>query len=148
MTKNGREYPERPIVGVGGIVISSGRVLLVRRANAPHAGEWSIPGGAVEPGEPLAAAVCRELAEETGTTVQVLEIVEIFERIELDASGKPRFHFVVLDYLCELLNGEPKAGSDVSEVAWATESELAKYSLTAAALQAIRKAFAAVRRQE
>lgn len=148
MAKSGREYPERPIVGVGGIVISRGRALLVRRANAPHAGEWSIPGGAVEAGEPLAAAVCRELAEETGTNVRVLDVVEVFERIELDASGKPRFHFVVLDYLCELLDGEPKAGSDVSEIAWATESELAKYSLAGAALQAIRKAFAAMRRQQ
>lgn len=143
MPPSGREYPERPVVGVGGIVISEGRVLLVRRANAPRAGEWSIPGGAVEPGEPLAAAVRRELAEETGLHVRMLAVIEVFERIDLDSAGKPRFHFVVLDYLCELLGGEPRAASDVSELAWAAESELAKFDLAPAALEAVRKAFRA-----
>ncbi|HWG57434.1 MAG TPA: NUDIX hydrolase [Candidatus Acidoferrales bacterium] len=143
MPAKGREYPERPVVGVGGIVISSGRVLLVRRVNAPLAGDWSIPGGAVEPGEPLAAAVRRELAEETGTDVRVLSVVEVFERIDLDAAGKPRFHFVVLDYLCELLGGEPRAGSDVGEIAWASQADLRKFALAPAALEAIRKAFLA-----
>lgn len=143
MPPSGREYPERPVVGVGGIVISDGRVLLVRRAQAPRAGEWSIPGGAVEPGEPLAAAVRRELAEETGLDVRVLTVIEVFERIDLDSAGKPRFHFVVLDYLCELLGGEPRAASDVSELAWAAESELAKFGLAPAALEAIHKAFSA-----
>lgn len=145
MPTTGREYPQHPIVGVGGIVIHAGRTLLVRRANAPHAGEWSIPGGAVEPGEPLVAAVRRELAEETCAEVGVLDLIEVFERIDLDPAGKTRFHFVVLDYLCEFLGGEPRAASDVSEIAWAAESELEKFALAPAALQAIRKAFAAPR---
>src|SRR4051794_39320531 len=81
-----REYPEHPLVGVGGIVISDGRVLLVRRGTEPGYGEWTIPGGLLEPGETLLEAVVSELREETGVTVRVLDLVEAVERIFFDAS--------------------------------------------------------------
>jgi 8-oxo-dGTP diphosphatase len=136
-----REYPERPMVGVGGVVISNDRALLIRRDAAPLKGEWSIPGGMLELGETLVEGVQRELAEETSLAVRVLELIEVFERIELDTAGNPRYHFVVLDYLCELLGGEAKAGSDVSDVAWAEPSELPEYDLTEAATRVIQKAF-------
>ena len=136
-----RAYPERPIVGVGGVIISDGRALLVRRAAPPLLGEWSIPGGMLEVGETLIEGVRRELREETGMDVQVLDLLDVFERINLDASGKPQYHFVVVDYLCRALRGDARAGSDVSEVAWAVPSELEKYSVTKTATRVILKAF-------
>lgn len=136
-----REYPERPIVGVGGVVISDGRVLLVRRAGPPLQGRWSIPGGILEVGETLIEGVRRELAEETGIDVRVRTLVEVFERIDRDASGRLQYHFVVMDYLCEAARGTARAGSDVTEVAWAAPGELEKYALTEIASRVILKAF-------
>lgn len=141
-----REYPTRPVIGVGGVVISRGRALLVRRGHPPLEGQWSIPGGALEPGETVAEGVRRELAEETGIAVRVLGLIDVFERIELDRRGKARYHFVVLDYLCEAIEGHPRAGSDVSAVAWARTSEFERYSLTPAATRVIQKAIRMARR--
>ncbi len=140
-----REYPSRPVVGVGGVVISDGRALLIRRGAPPLEGRWSIPGGMLETGETLLEGVRRELAEETGLEVRVGELIEVFERISLDAAGKTKYHFVVLDYLCEAVAGKARAGSDVTDVAWATPSELAEYSLTETATRVIEKAFEMVR---
>jgi 8-oxo-dGTP diphosphatase len=136
-----REYPDRPMVGVGGVVISDGRALLIRRGSPPLERQWSIPGGMLEVGETLLDGVRRELAEETGIEVRVLDLIEVFERITLDGEGKARYHFVVLDYLCERVRGEPRAGSDVTDVAWATPEELGPYSLTETATRVILKAF-------
>ena len=136
-----REYPERPIIGVGGVVISQGRVLLIRRGSPPLQGQWSIPGGTLEVGETLVEGVRRELAEETGIDVRVRALIDVFERIDRGPSGKPQYHFVVLDYLCEAVQGTARAGSDVTEVAWAAPPELEKYSLTEIAGRVIRKAF-------
>ncbi|HWY27026.1 MAG TPA: NUDIX hydrolase [Candidatus Angelobacter sp.] len=141
MTTSRREYPERPIVGVGGVVISEGRTLLIRRGHPPLEGEWSIPGGTLEVGETLHEGVRRELSEETGCQVRVLDLVEVFERIFQDASGRVQYHFVIMDYLCELVDGEVRAGGDVIDVAWSAESDLAKYALTPTAARVIRKAF-------
>jgi 8-oxo-dGTP diphosphatase len=140
MTRN-REYPDRPVVGVGGVVISDGRALLVRRGAPPLEGQWSIPGGMLEAGETLLLGVRRELLEETGIEVKVLELIEVFERIHLDGEGKARYHYVVLDYLCEAIRGEARAGSDVTEVAWAAPAELAQYGLTETATRVVLKAF-------
>jgi 8-oxo-dGTP diphosphatase len=140
MTRN-REYPDRPVVGVGGVVISEGRALLVRRGSPPLEGQWSIPGGMLESGETLLLGVRRELLEETGIEVKVLELIEVFERINLDGEGKARYHYVVLDYLCDAVRGEARAGSDVTEVAWATPAELAQYALTETATRVVLKAF-------
>ena len=136
-----REYPERPIVGVGGVVITDERALLIRRAHPPLEGQWSIPGGTLEVGETLVEGVHRELAEETGLEVRVLDIIEVFERISRDEGSRTQYHFVILDYLCELASGEPRAGSDVTDVEWCREDELGKYSLTPTATRVIRKAF-------
>ncbi len=83
-----REYPERPLVGVGGVVIDNGRALLIRRASEPLRGEWSIPGGMLELGETLEQGVARELLEETGLQVRVLELIEVFDRIVYAPNGE------------------------------------------------------------
>ena len=152
-----REYPDQPVVGVGGVVIREGRALLIRRGSEPLKGKWSIPGGTLEVGETLVEGVVRELREETGLEVRVLELIEVFERIffdDRDGSGpesgpgparKPRYHFVILDYLCEAVGGTPRAGGDVTEIAFAREEELGQYSLTTAATRVVRKAFAMAR---
>ncbi len=144
-----REYPDRPVVGVGGVIIDEGRALLIRRGSEPLRGEWSIPGGTLELGETLAEGVARELLEETGLVVRVLGQIEVFERIYTEKSGgagkkkkHPRFHYVIIDYFCERVSGEPRAGSDVTDVAYAREDELDKFHLTETALRILRKAFA------
>ena len=143
-----REYPNRPIVGVGGVIISDGSVLLVRRGSAPSLNRWSIPGGMLEAGETLVEGVRREIAEETGLDVRVAAFLEVFERIDLDTAGKARHHYVVLDYLCERLSGEARAGSDVNEVAWVLHDRLEPYALTDAATGVIRKAFDIAEKKE
>lgn len=138
---NRREYPERPVVGVGGVVIAHGRALLIKRGHPPLEGEWSIPGGTLELGETLLEGVERELLEETSVEVRVVELIEVFERVFRNTHGRVQYHFVILDYLCELTGGEARAGSDVTDVAWATENELERYSLTPTATRVIRRAF-------
>jgi ADP-ribose pyrophosphatase YjhB (NUDIX family) len=144
-----REYPEKPVVGIGGVIIDQGRALLIRRGSEPLRGEWSIPGGTLEIGETLEEGVARELLEETGIEVRVLEMIEVFDRIYLEngATGaqdrqRPRFHYVIVDYLCERVGGEPHAGSDVTDVAFAREDELNKFHLTETATRVLKKAFA------
>ena len=137
------------MVGVGGVIIHEGRALLIRRGSEPLRGEWSIPGGTLELGETLAEGVARELREETGVEVRVLGQIEVFERIFTEKSDgktkkkkRPRYHFVIVDYLCERISGKARAGSDVTDVAYAREEELEKFHLTETALRVIRKAFA------
>ena len=151
-----REYPEKPIIGIGGVVIEDGRALLIRRGSEPLLGQWSIPGGTLELGETLIEGTERELREETGLTVKVLEMIEVFERINfgsgadetwktLEEKRRPRFHFVIVDYLCERISGVPIAGGDVTDVAWADENNLEKFALTPTATRVIRKAFSLAR---
>lgn len=144
-----REYPERPVVGVGGIIIDKGRTVLIRRGSEPLLGEWSIPGGSLEIGETLEEGVRRELLEETGIEVRVLELIEVFDRIysgnEAASSQnkkRPRFHYVIVDYLCESVGGEPRASSDVTDLVFAREEELPQYHLTQTATRILKKAFA------
>src|SRR5258707_15688937 len=121
-----REYPERPLVGVGGVIIDQGRALLIRRGSEPLLGEWSIPGGTLELGETLEEGVARELLEETGLTVRVIELIEVFDRIYVESTagaeeGKkgPRFHYVIVDYLCERIGGEAGGGAGGADGAFA-----------------------------
>jgi 8-oxo-dGTP diphosphatase len=136
-----REYPDRPLLGVGGVIIHEGRVLLVRRASAPLKGEWSIPGGLVELGEKLVDAVKREIHEETGLLIEPGEVLELFDSIWRDAEGRCQYHYVLVDYLCQFTGGELQAATDVSDVRWATEPELASFNLRPATESVIRKGF-------
>lgn len=144
-----REYPDRPVIGVGGVIIDGGRTVLIRRGTEPLLGQWSIPGGSLELGETLEEAVHRELREETGLEVRVLELIELFDRIYFEngvtpsqGHKKPRYHYVIADYLCKLVGGEARAGSDVTDLAFAREDELGKFYLTTKATSVLEKAFA------
>ena len=136
-----RQYPERPIVGVGAVVVRDGQVLLVKRRYEPLAGRWSLPGGMVEVGETLEQAVIREMHEETGLTVAVGPVIEVFDRIMRDAEQRVQYHFVLVDYLCWPDGGTLTAGSDVDDARFVDPGELAPFELTDKAQQVIGRAF-------
>jgi 8-oxo-dGTP diphosphatase len=137
-----REYPDRPIVGVGAVIVDHGRVLLVKRGSPPLLGEWSLPGGVVELGETLRAAAEREAREETGLMVKAGEVLEVLDRIVPGKDGAPQYHYVLIDFLCTVHGGKLRAGSDAGDVCWVRENELGKFKLEQPAVEVIRKAFA------
>ena len=96
---------------MGGVLIHEGKVLLIRRGKEPLRGRWVVPGGTVELGETLEEALVREMREETGLTIEPVELVTVFDRIQRE-SGKVVYHYVIADYLCRYLGGEARAGSD------------------------------------
>jgi 8-oxo-dGTP diphosphatase len=135
-----RTYPDRPYVGVGAVIVHEGRVVLVKRRYEPLAGQWSIPGGAVEIGETLETCVAREMLEETGFEVEVGPVIEVLDRITHDDSSRVIYHFVLVDYLCWPIGGELRAGTDVAEAVLVDPSELSEYALTDKALAVVERA--------
>ena len=139
--RGGREYPTRPIVGVGAVVLDPSRgVLLIKRRFEPLAGHWSLPGGTQHVGEPLDVAVAREVLEETGLVIEVGPLIEVFDRILTDEAGEVRFHYVIADYLCRPREGRLAPGSDVSEATFVPVDALGPYRLTEKAASVIRRA--------
>lgn len=136
-----RDYPDRPIVGVGAVIVDDGRVVLIKRGSPPLLGEWSLPGGVVELGETLRAAAEREAREETGLVVKAGDVLEVLDRIVPGEEGVPRYHYVLIDFLCTVQAGELRAGGDAADVAWASADELSEYRLEKPAMQVIKKAF-------
>ena len=141
-TPSWRRYPERPVVGVGAVVVHDGRVVLIKRRFEPLAGQWSLPGGTLELGETLTAGVAREIYEETGLEVDVGPVVEVFDRILLDPDKRVRYHFVLIDYLCTPIGGTLRAGSDVADAVWADPAEIVTYRMTAKAVSVVERALA------
>jgi 8-oxo-dGTP diphosphatase len=135
-----RDYPDRPIVGVGAVIVIDGKVVLIRRRFEPLKGQWSLPGGAVELGETLEASVAREMQEETGLEVQVGPVIEVFDRITIDDDRRVQYHYVLVDYLCWRIAGELCAGSDVDDVALVEPSALEPFQLTTKATAVIERA--------
>ena len=125
-----RQYPERPIVGVGAVIVQDGRVLLVKRRHEPLAGRWSLPGGTLELGETLEAGLVREMREETSLDVRVGPVIEVFDRIMLDEEKRVQYHFVLVDYLCWPAGGTLAAGSDVAAAVFVDPADLARFDLT------------------
>ena len=123
MTKD-REYPDHPIVGVGAVVVVKGKVLLAQRGSEPGYGTWSIPGGIVELGETVRDAVVREVREETNLDVEPGPVIEVLDRIIFDSQGRPRYHYVLVDFLCTAVNGTPRAGSDTLAIRLLDEDEV------------------------
>ncbi len=135
-----REYPDRPIVGVGAVIVQDGRVLLVRRGNEPLRNQWSIPGGVLEIGETLRAGAAREALEETSLVVEPGPVLDAVDSIFRDSDGRPQYHYVLVDLLCRVVSGEVQAGTDVSEAQWFTAAELDGLAITEPALSILRKA--------
>jgi 8-oxo-dGTP diphosphatase len=133
--------PDRPTVGVGAVLVHDGKVLLIRRGKEPLRGRWVVPGGTVELGETLEAALVREMLEETGLAVAPIEVLTVFDQIRED-DGEVSYHFVIVDYLCRYQGGEARAGSDAEALAWAGPDELTAYDLPAKALEVVRDGFA------
>jgi ADP-ribose pyrophosphatase YjhB (NUDIX family) len=135
-----REYPEHPVVGVGGVVVRNGRALIVKRAHEPRKGEWSLPGGLLELGESLQDAVRREIKEETTLDVTVGPILETFDRVHRDDQGRIRYHFVIVDFVCWPDAGsEAMPASDADGVAWVSSKEIDDYKVNAHAKAVIEK---------
>jgi ADP-ribose pyrophosphatase YjhB (NUDIX family) len=132
-----RQYPARPIVGIGIVVLKPGAVLLVRRGKPPNMGAWSLPGGAQEVGETAEEAARRELLEETGITVGPLTLAANVDTIRRDAAGRVQYHYTIIDFAAAWLDGEPVAGTDVSEAIWAPFDGLDAYALWTEAIRVI-----------
>jgi len=128
---------KRPVLAASGLVVHAGNVLLVRRAYPPYEGKWALPGGAVEFWERLEEAVKREVLEETGVEVKPLKVHGIYE-IMVEEKGR-KYHFVVLCFLCDYLRGEPKPGTDASEVKWFGLGEVLSAELTPSTAKAIKE---------
>ncbi len=139
-----REYPERPFVGVGAIIVEKGRVALIRRGKPPLEGEWSIPGGAMELGETIREAVIRESQEETGLEVEPCDLLGVFDRLVKDPDGRVLYHYALVDFLCRSKGGQLTASGDAADAKWFKLEEIAGLRLpddTAAVIrQGIRKA--------
>ena len=134
-----REYPSRPIPAVASTVIEKNRILLVRRANEPSKGLWGLPGGVVELGETLAQAVVREVKEETGIDVEIINFLDVLDSINRDDDGRIRFHYVIFECLAKPINGEIQAAADASEALWVSIDELDKIEINPFTLQFIKK---------
>ncbi len=139
-----RQYPERPVLGVGALIFDGDRVLLVERGKEPLKGWWSLPGGGVETGERLEAAIQREVREETGLEVEVVKVATIFERLMPDAEGRCEYHYVLIDYECRITGGTLEAGDDSAAVAWFPLDELKEIKLTEGTREVIER-YAATR---
>ena len=122
-----REYPSTPLVGVGAVIVQHGRVLLIRRGSEPLKGHWTLPGGMLEVGESLIDGVIREVSEETGLRVEVLELVELLDRIHRH-ENRVRFHYVIADYLCRVTGGQLRAASDADAARWVERAEWNSHS--------------------
>jgi ADP-ribose pyrophosphatase YjhB (NUDIX family) len=130
---------------VGALIYSGEQILLVQRGKEPLAGYWSLPGGAVEAGERLSEALLREVREETGLEVRVVRFGEIFERIMTDDAGRVEYHYVLIDYVCEVIGGDLKAGSDSADVRWFSPEEWKQVPVTSGTIEVIERCRTGVR---
>jgi ADP-ribose pyrophosphatase YjhB (NUDIX family) len=135
-----REYPDRPVVGVGAIVWRGERVLLIRRGRPPRLGQWSLPGGAQQLGETLEAAIRREVREETGLELASVTFLTTVDLIDRDAEGLVRYHYTLLDFTADAAGGDPIAGDDAADVAWFEPGELVGLGLWSETVRVIEAA--------
>ncbi len=126
-----RLYPDQPIVGIGAVIIQDGKIVLIKRGNEPSKGKWTIPGGLVELGESLEAAVIRETKEEVCLDVDNPSLIGVVDNVDLDEQGKVKYHYVIIDYLVHVIAGNIQAASDAAELRWVPFDEVESYNLTA-----------------
>jgi ADP-ribose pyrophosphatase len=133
------EYPDRPRVAVGAVVIHDRRVLLVKRGKPPACGQWAIPGGSVQLGETLRAAAEREILEETGVRVRATGVVYTFEHIGRDENGRPRFHYVIVDLAADYVGGVPVGRDDAMDARWVSAVEMDSLQVNPNTLELLRR---------
>ena len=126
-----RLYPDQPVLGVGAVVIKEKQILLIKRANEPSKGKWTIPGGLVELAESPELAVIRETKEEIGLEVNDPEVIDVVSNVNFDEDHKVKYHYIIVDYLVHVKSGIAQALSDAEELRWVPFDEVEKYELTA-----------------
>jgi ADP-ribose pyrophosphatase YjhB (NUDIX family) len=136
-----RRYPDAPLVGVGAIIFRADQVLLIQRGREPSLGRWSVPGGLVEVGESLLDAVKREVMEEVNLEVDVKDVVAVLDRVIKDEGGRVEYHYILVDFLCESVEGNPAPASDVLDCRFFPLNDLPRQSMTAGTEQVIHRAF-------
>ena len=135
-----REYPDRPVCGVGVVCFKDDQVLLVKRAKPPITWEWSIPGGGQELGETTGEAALRELKEETGVDARLIGLIDVIDTVRKDEEGRIQFHYTLVDFAAEWLAGEPVADDDVSDARWAPLADIDDQGLWSETIRIIRAA--------
>jgi 8-oxo-dGTP diphosphatase len=130
--KEGRRYPDRPIVGVLAVVLRGDRALVVRRSNPPMPGRWGFPGGVLELGETVAEGAMRELFEETGVKAEPVGPLTVADSIDRDKEGRVRYHYALVAIIGRWLSGEGVRGDDAEEVAWLSPAEIIEQNLPTA----------------
>ena len=136
-----REYPTRPFVGVGVVVLKGELVLLIRRGRPPRLGEWSLPGGAQQVGETVAEAAIREVQEETGLGIEAPELLDVVDSLVCDPDGRVRYHYTLVDFWTQSHSGVPQAGDDAQSVQWHARETLPQLGLWEQTARIIELAF-------
>ena len=140
MTSDDREYPSRPWVGIGVVVLRGDEVLLIQRGKAPRLGQWGIPGGAQHVGESVFEAAEREVREETGLAIRPRAIITVVDSVTRDPERRVRYHYTLVEVLADWLEGEPKAEDDVLDARWVKLDSLESLGMWAETVSVIRKA--------
>ena len=135
-----REYPNRPFVGVGVVVLKNENVLLIRRGQPPRMGEWSLPGGAQSIGETVEETARREILEETGLQIQQPQFLEVVDSIIRDDHQQVRFHYTLIDYWANWESGTPVGSDDAQQAEWVTFDKLKDLGLSSKTIEVIHKA--------
>ena len=137
-----REYPDSPRVGVGAVILDGERVLLIQRGGTTLPGKWSIPGGLVELGETTRDAVRREIAEECGLEIELVDVCGVLDRVVTDAAGRVRYHWVLVDFLAVVRGGTLCAGDDAADARWVPIDEVPRFDTTDGLMDMIKRAIA------
>ena len=135
-----REYPSRPFVGVGVVVLKEDNVLLIRRGRPPRLGEWSLPGGAQSVGETVQVTARREVLEETGVSIQNPQFLEVVDSIIKDEDGHVKFHYTLIDYWANWESGTPEGADDAQHAEWVPFQKLGELGLWTKTVEVIEKA--------
>ena len=135
-----REYPTRPFIGVGVVVLKEDLVLLIRRGKPPKAGEWSLPGGSQHVGETVRETASREVREETGVEIRDLIFLEVIDAIIPDREGRVQCHYTLIDFVAQWESGEPNADDDAEHAVWVPLSSLPEIELWEKTREIIEKA--------
>lgn len=136
-----REYPSRPFVGVGVVVIKGESALLIRRGKPPKAGEWSLPGGSQNVGETVRETAAREVREETGVEIKEPHFLEVIDAIIPDADGRVQYHYTLIDFAALWAGGEAEAADDAEHAEWVPLDKIDEIELWEKTKEVIKKAF-------